>query len=61
MTPIELFNHRFYSTPAAFFFLEMIQISKVGRYHVCLKSEELLDPQPVEKNDKEEGKKIKLS
>lgn len=61
MTPIELFNHRFYSTPAAFFFLEMIQISKVGRYHVCLKSEELLDPQPVEKKDKEEVKKIKLS
>jgi len=44
MTPIELFNHRFYSTPAAFFFLEMIQISKVNRYHICLRTEDLLDP-----------------
>lgn len=43
MTPIELFNYRFYSTPSAFFFLEMIQISKVDRYHVCLRTEELLD------------------
>lgn len=47
MTPIELFNHRFYSTPATFFFLEMIQISRVERYHVCLKSQELFNPQVI--------------
>ena len=33
--------------PAAFFFLEMINISKVERYHVCLKTSELLDPKLV--------------
>ena len=53
MTPIELFSHRFFSTPEAYFFFEMIQISKVGRYHVCLKSEELFDPKLVTAEPKE--------
>ena len=43
-TPIELFNHRFFSTPASFYFYEMLQLSKVMRYHVTLKTDELLDP-----------------
>ena len=43
-TPIELFNHRFFSIPASFYFFEMLQVSKVTRYHVCLKTDELLDP-----------------
>ena len=44
LTPIELFNHRFFSTPASFYFFEMLQLSKVTRYHVTLKTDELFDP-----------------
>ena len=61
MTPIELFNHRFYSIPATFFFLEMIQMSKVDRYHVCLKSDELYDPQLVDDKDKAKEKAVEPS
>ena len=43
-TPLELFHLRFYSYPAAFYYCESLQRSKVLLYHVMLDSENLLHP-----------------
>ena len=57
MTAIELFNHRFYKLPATFYFFEIIQVSRVERYHVCLKMAELNEPKLISQESASKAQK----